>query len=160
MAKAYEAAIAGLPPLWAEGRLCESLVFKAGGRISLPKLRRIFRCVFEYRGADVRFRRGGDIGCDISVTPPSYRRSAVLRSAAHVAPLRPVLSRCPVSRPAEKAGRAQTAPGSAAARYTAAASSGQPPRPGPRLGPRRKPFVQTLLIDYNLLIYRRVLLGV
>lgn len=156
MAKAYEATIAGLSPLRAEGRLCESLVFKAGGGIPLPELRRIFRCVFEYRGADVRLHRSGHLGCGISGTPPGHRRSAVLRSAAHGAPLCSVFSCRPVPCPAEKAGDAQAAPGSAAARYTAAVSAGE----SSRSGSRWKSFFQTFLTDYNLLIYRRVLLGV
>lgn len=156
MAKAYEAAIAGLSALWAESRLCESLVFKAGGRVPMPQLWRIFRRVFKHRVTNVRVYRGGHFCFGVSCTPLDYRRPAFLWSAAHGAPLFFVFSHCPFPCSAQKTGDAKTTAGTAAAWDSAATSTRESSRPKSR----RKSFLQTLLTDYNLLIYRRVLLGV
>lgn len=100
MANAYEAAIAGLSALRAESRLCESLVFKTGGRVPLCELRWIFRCVFKHGGPNVRFHCGSHFCFGVFGTPTDYRRSAVLWGAAYGTPLCFVFSHSSVSDPA------------------------------------------------------------
>ncbi|MDU7338830.1 MAG: hypothetical protein E7L17_12035 [Clostridium sp.] len=102
MAKGDEATITGVPTLRAKGRLCESLVFKAGGRISLPQLRRFFRSIFKYRSTYVWFCCSYYFSCGFFDTSVYNRRHAVLWGFAYGSALSIVFSFRAIPCPVEK----------------------------------------------------------
>lgn len=145
MAKGDEATITGMPTLRAKGRLCESLVFKAGGGISLPKLRRFFRSIFKYCSTSIWFCCRYYFGYSIFGASVCNRWHAFLWSFIDGVTLSIIFSLRTVPCPVEKTRSTQATVCSTAGRYTPAECAGKPTR----TWVRSKSFLQTSLTITN-----------